>query len=84
MTVHEIYERGIEKLPAMERLRLATLILERLTESAEAQRELGEAWAEQINRVTLPNRTLLQLAAKHQPADAWWDASDDPFTEQDK
>ena len=47
MTAQEIYEQGIKQLPSIEKLRLASLILDQLTQSAAAQVDLSDAWSEQ-------------------------------------
>jgi hypothetical protein len=79
MTARQIYEQGISALPARERLSLARLILDDLRESPTAQDELGEAWAEEIRRATIPNELLLAWARKQGPPQSWWDETDDPF-----
>lgn len=77
MTARQIYDQDIRSLPAMERLRLARLILDELRQSPEAQ---DEVWAEEIRKATIPNEQLLELAKAHQPPQSWWDDSDAPFS----
>lgn len=79
MTAQEIYDHGVRSLPAIERLRLARMILDELRTSRQAQDELGEVWAEEIRKTTLPNEQLLQLAQTRVPPQSWWDETDDPF-----
>lgn len=45
--VREIYESSIRQLPALERLRLATLILDQLTSSAKTGSELSDVWSDE-------------------------------------
>jgi len=75
MTVREVYDRGVKNLPAMEQLRLASLILEQLTHSEPAA---AGNLMEQISLNTPANTTLLQLAATQVPPQSWWDETDDP------
>ena len=80
MTVEELYEGGIKDLSPIDRFRLATLILERLRDSRDAADELEQAWNARASRAaSIPNATLLQLAAKHPAPQSWWDETDDQF-----
>jgi len=67
MTVREIYERGVKPLPAIDQLRLASLILSQLTQSG------VDDLADQIRKATPSNDQLLKLAATHAPPQSWWD-----------
>jgi hypothetical protein len=67
MTVREIYERGVKSLPAIDQLRLASLILSQLTQSE------ADDLAEQIRKATPSNEHLLELARTHVPPQSWWD-----------
>jgi hypothetical protein len=75
MTVSEIYEQGVKDLPAFEQLRLASLILERLTGTHRDGELRGK-----IQLATPPNEQLLALAAVCAPPQGWWDETDDPTT----
>lgn len=47
ITAQEVFERSVRPLPARERLRLATLILEELSQGDVQLVESGDAWSEQ-------------------------------------
>ncbi len=47
MSTREIYEKTIRQLPAMDRLRLATMILDDLTESKGAGLDISDEWSDE-------------------------------------
>lgn len=47
MTVRQIYDQDIRQLPPLERLRLATLILDELTAANGAGLDISDKWSSQ-------------------------------------
>ena len=50
LTAQEVFTRDVRDLPPAERLRLASLILQELTQSGVAIVERSESWSEQDER----------------------------------
>lgn len=68
-TAKEIYAETVRDLPSPERVRLATLILEDLAESAAPALDYTDAWTEE---------DLQDLVAFSQPNAGWKQGDDDP------
>jgi hypothetical protein len=47
MSARELYDKAIRKLPPLERLRLASMILDDLAASAGAELDISDAWSDQ-------------------------------------
>jgi hypothetical protein len=47
MSAREIYENSIRQLPAKDRLRLASLILDELANSSASELDISDNWTEQ-------------------------------------
>ncbi len=47
MDAKQVYDDNVRRLSAVEQLRLATLILEKLTTSTDAMVELSDSWSDQ-------------------------------------
>lgn len=65
MSAREIYENTIRQLPAMDRLRLASLILEDLTVSGGNGLDLSDEWSDQD--IADLNAASLHYAARSIP-----------------
>jgi len=67
MTAREIYERDIRQLPPMDRLRLASLILDDLTGPSSRPLDVSDQWShEDIADLT---KASLDYAAKDNPVE---------------
>ena len=67
-TVHELYDERVRTLPPSERLRLAALILQELTQAGAPAADAGDSWSEE----DLKDLTAYSLghAAASDPGDA--------------
>lgn len=80
MTARDLYDDRVRRLPAIEQLRLAMVILEELAGRDDAASQTEQALLQQVQSSTPSNADLLRLAATHQPPQSWWDGDDDPFS----